>query len=139
MRLKLLERGEWQVCAVIDDSAEDDPCCPLLEFLIELPKKHHGSRAGLFKFLREFATHGPRNFNSEQCHYVDKEEKIWQFVKGDLRILWFYGDERKLIICTHGFVKSSAKTPISQKEHAIAIKQKYLTAARSRAVTINQE
>lgn len=93
----------------------------------------------MYVFFKEFASKGRERFNDDLCHYVDKEEKIFQFVKGDLRILWFYADVRKVIICTHGFVKDSNKTPKSETRRAIAEKDRYLRASRAGTIEFDDD
>lgn len=72
------------------------------------------------------AEHGPQLLNTKQCHLVDERESIWEFIKGDLRVLWFYAKGAdKVIICSHGFVKDSPKTKAKDKKKAINLKKQY--------------
>lgn len=54
--------------------------------------------------------HGPPR-NVELSHQVGPG--LWQLAHGRLRILWFYGDDRAIVL-THGFVKRSRKTPAAE-------------------------
>lgn len=54
--------------------------------------------------------------------------KLFEFkTPGGLRIVWFW-DENKMVICTHGFKKSTRKTPRGQIEWALFIKADYFEA-----------
>lgn len=59
-------------------------------------------------------------------------EDIWEFrttfQSNDYRLLafWDKSDNRNtLVICTHGFIKKSQKTPISEIQKAMKIKMEY--------------
>ena len=130
MKLQRLESRLWDVTAVVHES-NGDTCCPLIDFLTGLGKRYEGSVSGLFDFLERFAISGRDTFNDELCHYVDKDEKIWEFIKGDIRVLWFYGDGR-IIICSHAFIKKAQKTPVKDIKRAITAKKAY-----EKCVTIN--
>jgi hypothetical protein len=80
--------------------------CELLDFLNRLEKNFHANREDLYLLLDRVADQGPPR-NAEICHKVD--EDIWVFVKGSLRVYWFYGDQRRMILCTHSIVKKSQK------------------------------
>jgi len=58
-------------------------------------------------------------------------EEIWEFRtrydKQQIRLLAFWDPNLKsLIICTHGFVKKTQKTPKSEINKALEFKRKYL-------------
>ena len=90
----------------------------------------------MFDFFERFSQSGRDTFNDDLCHYVDKDEKIWEFIKGDIRVLWFYGQGNRIIICSHGFIKNSRKTPKKEINHAITAKHAYEKAASRNEVTI---
>ena len=57
--------------------------------------------------------------------------EIWEFRtnydKQQIRLLGFWDPTQKaLVICTHGFVKKTQKTPKSQIDKAISFRTKYL-------------
>lgn len=70
---------------------------------------------------------GPRFFPDDICHQVDQKNQIFEFIAGDLRLLWFYSPaERRAIICTHVFMKKSRKTPKKHIERAVHLKNLYI-------------
>jgi len=52
-----------------------------------------------------------------------------------LRVLWFY-DEGKVIVCTHGFWKTTQKTPSAEIQKAQQLRKDYLRAKRSNSIRI---
>lgn len=113
----------YPICAI----EIDEQCLYLDEFI-----KHSNDASfvkhaqGMVKLFEKVATNpqGPRCLNDDQCHQIDKKNKIWQFTKGRLRVLWFYGDG-KLIVCSHVFVKRTKKTPKAELNKAVNIKRIY--------------
>lgn len=133
MKLLILESQLWDVTAIIN---EDEDCCPLIDFLAGLESKYKGSASGMFDLFERFSQSGRDTFNDDLCHYVDKDEKIWEFIKGDIRVLWFYGQGSRIIVCSHGFLKSSRKTPKKELNQAIAAKKEYENAANRKKIVI---
>lgn len=64
--------------------------------------------------LQVIAEAGPPR-NVEICHRIETD--IWQLEAGRIRVLWFY-DEDRVVICSHGFMKASQRTPESEKRIA---------------------
>ena len=113
--------------------------CQLEEFLAS-PGQYGKNANGLIQLLEYVAgsPSGPRELPDTLSHYIDQDERIWEFIKGQLRVAWFY-DEGQIIICTHCFVKASQKTPAADKRTAIEAKQNYLKAKKSKAITIIED
>lgn len=76
--------------------------------------------------LRHVAECGiPRN---EQKCRVLKGTDLFEFkTTGGLRILAFW-DEGRLIVCTHGFMKKSQKTPKKELERGMRLREQYFAA-----------
>ena len=61
--------------------------------------------------------------NTDISHQIRNE--IFEFIQGQLRVLWFY-EEGKVILCTHGFLKRSQKTPDREISRAELLRKSYL-------------
>lgn len=140
MRLLEISSHKWQVLAPVEPGpAEGEDICPALEFLLEHSEGNYAASAkALLAMIEKCASSdsGPRIFNDKQCHEADKNESIYEFIKGDLRLLWFYGEDRKVIICSHGFLKKSDKTPNAEKQRAITLKTQYLKAHKNQEIEV---
>ncbi|WP_163023781.1 type II toxin-antitoxin system RelE/ParE family toxin [Pseudomonas viridiflava] len=126
MRLLVLEDSKWVVTAVQELKPSGDFSCPWLDSIASLGPNYEKSLDGLVVMLEKFSEHGQKMLNKDICHEVDENEKIFEFIKGDLRLLWFYGKGNKLIICSHCFVKKGQKTPKNEKDIAIRVKARYM-------------
>jgi len=86
-------------------------------------------------FISRVALEGPPR-NTEISHQI--KEKLFEFIQGRLRVLWFY-DEGRLIIYTGGFVKKGQKTPRSEIEHAIQLMDDYFEDKKKAQIQIYRE
>jgi hypothetical protein len=109
MNLRRVHKREEQKTYKFNVLAEcgDDLQCELLSFLngLEGNLVNHGLR--MLNLLERIAQEGPPR-RVEVCHQI--RGPIFQCEQGRIRILWFY-DEGQMIICSHGFLKTSRKTP----------------------------
>lgn len=125
MRLLVLEAGRWTVTAIQEHRVDGEFTCRFNDSLEELGPNYERSLAGLIAMLGKFSEHGTKMLNDGICHEIDESEKIFEFIKGDLRLLWFYGKGNKIIICSHCFIKKGRKTPTDEKAIAIRLKNEY--------------
>lgn len=124
MRLLLIREGTWSFYTPCNQHGQ----CELLVFLENLNAQSQAAIERLMSFIdmasRE--SQGPNCFDDGISHYVDQNNKIFEFVAGRLRLLWFYSPtERKIIICSHAFLKKTNKTPKSDIRKAIKLKKDY--------------
>jgi Phage derived protein Gp49-like (DUF891) len=122
MTLRRVHGAHWDVLAVC--GARGD--CPLLEFLAGLEARLAMDGRAMLRLLAFVAEQGPPR-NVEISHKIAGE--IWEFIAGRLRVLWFY-DEGRLVVCSHGFVKRTRKTPAGEIERAHAAIEAYRTAKK---------
>src|SRR6266540_4810875 len=86
--------GPWQLLGICDDSGRS-----VRDFLCTLPPN---LKKISFRSIFAVATEkGPFFLSKELCHYINKEEKIYEFIKGRIRIVFFTDGADKIIICTH--------------------------------------
>lgn len=127
----------WDVLAVLDGPVAD-PTCPVMDFLSDHQATVPGQVAGILTTIENFSTSGLELITSEQCHNVNDDATIWQFRRGRLRILWFYGEDGRVIICSHGFFKNTQKTPKHEVRRAEAARAAYLAAKLANQISIKE-
>lgn len=64
---------------------------------------------GLLVLLERVADVGLNGLSPKQSHLVDQAHGIYEFIKGDLRLLYFKGEGRAIVVCTAGVVKKGQK------------------------------
>jgi len=124
MRLRRVHRARWEVLAVCDARGG----CPLLDFLAGLEANLAADGRAMLRLLAFAAEQGPPR-NVEVSHKIAGE--VWELIAGRLRVLWFY-DEGRLVVCSHGFVKRTRKTPSAEIDRAQASCAAYLAAKQHR-------
>ena len=123
MRLRRVRRARWDVLAICGPRGD----CPLLDFLEDLEGQLAEDGRALLRLFAFAAEQGPPH-NVEVSHKIAGE--IWEFIAGRLRVLWFY-EAGRLVICSHGFVKRTRKTPAGEIERAQAAYEAYQAAKKS--------
>jgi hypothetical protein len=102
----------------------------VLTFLQEQPANMAASAKGFKALFRRYAEHGRQGLTEEQFHLANREESIWEFRKGALRVFCFMDNEEHLTVLTHGTVKRSQKVKPAEVTAAVAAKNRYLTAKK---------
>lgn len=123
MKIELLTKGQYAIYAALSERGENE----LLDFLEGLAPNLHKNRDAMLQLLEAVAAQGPSR-NTEISHQIDEE--IWEFIKGRIRVFWFY-DKNKIIVCTHGIVKKTQKITKSDKDKAKNIYKTYMAAKQN--------
>ena len=58
--------------------------------------------------------------------------------QGRLRVFYFF-DEGKVVVCTHGLVKKTQKTPKSDIKIDVRVREQYFAAKRQGNLVIEEE
>lgn len=122
----------WRILAICDNRQE----CQVDDFLLSLApnlKKDADRIRALFKYVTE---HGPQKLDPEISHNIAPE--IFQFIRGRLRIAWFY-DANKVVICSNGFIKKGQKTPKQEIETAQSAMGNYFADKARGRITILED
>jgi len=104
------------------------PCNPsgeskLEEFFLELGSNMNAARTGMVAIFQQVTEKGIVSLPDAICHQLDKG--IWELIKGRIRIVCFL-DDGKVVICSHGFIKTTQKTPSAEIKKAKRCRTKYL-------------
>lgn len=135
MIVKVISSGTWRICSPVMGNREQ---CTFEDFCDELGPQFRASLAGVVAMMDHHSRHGRQAFNTDQCHYVDQQEQIYEYIKGRLRVFWFEDDDH-VVICTHGIVKKDQRTPKREIDKAKRIKAAYLKAKANAEVRIVEE
>ncbi len=134
LELKIHFKNRWMIVSPI----ESDGRSQVEIFMDDVSSNFQSNISGLMVMMERHSKHGCETFNTEQCHYVDQSEKIYEYIKGRLRFFWFE-DEDRVIVCTHGIVKKSQKTPKREIDKALRVKTAYLLSKSSRSLQFIDE
>ncbi|WP_147279425.1 hypothetical protein [Oligella ureolytica] len=99
--------------------------------------KRHAEQ--LIKTINDLCFHeiGPKLYinNPNICHEAVSGEGIYGLRKGNIRLYWFYGLDRRVVICPLIFVKRVQKTPTDVVTKLLHFKQSYFDAALKKNIT----
>jgi phage-related protein len=135
MKLLLVAHGSHRVVAACSRRGR----CQLLSFFNELEGDLREQADRMLTLLEEVALSGPPR-NTDRCHWIEKN--IWQFEEGRIRILWFNGGQFEglpNIVCSHGFKKTTQKTPIRQKDLIKGVRRQYFQDLKDGSIEIIEE
>lgn len=137
MNVREIFRGAyWSFVGIAADAQDPNTPtefqCDVHDWLVSQPREQRGNLAKLFARIEFCADNlqGPRALSDKHCHQIaagsidGANYSIWQIRSGDLRLLFFY-DEGRVVVCSHGFVKTSAKTPSREQERAVEAWTRY--------------
>ena len=113
---------------VLAVSALDDKyvqVTPALDFLREMARAgtYSGHAVGFKKLFERYADMGRNGLTAEIFHEVDKENSIWEFVKGPLRVFCFVDGNK--VILTHGAIKKTQKVDRQEVGRAVGMRNSY--------------
>jgi hypothetical protein len=139
----------WEQC---DDDKEplwrfysiagEDGTCPIINELAKLADEE-GALAthvgGMLAFIGEITKHdqGPKLYHgvTAVCHEAVKGEQIYSFRKGPLRLYWFYGNDRRVVICPCVTVKVTKETPKTLANQLVEWRDQYAGDHKAQKLT----
>lgn len=113
--------------------------CPLDDDFNDIEATYEASRNRLLEYFKHVANSGPQALNTAQCHQVDANNKIYEFIAGRLRVLFFQSQTGRMVVCTHMFLKKTQKTPPKEVSKAIRAKKDYEQADKAGLVEWKEE
>lgn len=134
MQILLVHSNQYKIGAVGNLDA-----CESVEFLINPEASYKASADGLLVLLERISNEGLTNISDVLSHCVDKNEKIYELIKGKLRLFYFKTEEDFLIICTTGLIKKTQAVDQKHVKKAIRLKHEYLEAVKHKTLIVIEE
>lgn len=139
MKILSIRRARFWVGAVALEKGDGTLSCSLLDDFNEIEATYEASRDRLMSYFEQVSVTGPKALNAVQCHQVDANSKISEFISGKLRVLFFQGAQGNVVICTHMFLKKTQKTPPKELRKAVKAKRQYEQAEKVGQVEWKEE
>lgn len=134
MNVKSIIRSKFHIVAVMDGDE-----CPAEIFLFSDDVATVALRENLFGMLRHLASSGFANCPSAWTHEASKQEKIFEFIKGDIRLFYFKGAGNQIAVCTTAKMKNSKKADKPSVERASKWRKQYEKAYKDETLTVIEE
>lgn len=126
MRVKVLFDDKYQIAAVMDGER-----CPSESFMLSGDAGTKAARQGLMTMLEHVANAGLEGVPSSWFHEANKQEGIYEFIKGPLRLFFFRGNGRQIVVCTDGGRKHGPKADKSAVAQASKLREAYKDAMKN--------
>lgn len=139
MKILSIQQAKFHVGAVVQQKGDGTLTCDLLDDFNDIEATYEASRNRILEYFKQVAAGGPQALNTAQCHQVDANNKIYEFISGKLRVLFFQSAKGSLVICTHMFLKKTQKTPPKDVNKAIRAKKEYEQAEKADLVDWRKE
>lgn len=125
MSYHVLVEKAYRVCALSEVGKDWGVTCPAVDFLKAKAQQsaYSSSASGLAVTMGRYAENGRHGVTAEMFHEVDSANGIWQFSRGDLRILCFV--EGNTVYLTNGYIKKSQKADPAEVARAVAAKRRW--------------
>lgn len=123
----------WSIVGMCNDRGD----CPTNDFLSGLDANFEKDVNRVRVLFTHIAKNGLNQLSVDVSHNIAPE--IFEFIRGRLRIVWFYGDGVRIVVCSHGFLKKGQKTPRAEIEAAQRARSSYIAAHQKGAVAIIEE
>jgi hypothetical protein len=133
LKLKPLANDKYSVLAVIENGA-----CPVLQFLMSGQASTKASRLGIVKLLELASQQGLDAIPTACIHEVSKSQKIYEFIKGDLRVFFFKGKNGQIAICCGSDVKKQQRANKTEVERAAKFRDEYFRALENHTLEIEK-
>lgn len=134
MDILLIHSNQYKVGAVGNATS-----CETMDFLMSQEASYQASADGLLNLLERISQDGLLNIPDVLSHCVDKNEKIYELIKGKLRLFYFKTEDDFLIICTTGLIKKTQTVDQKHVKRAIRLKNEYLDAVIQNTLTVIEE
>ena len=139
MKILSIQRAKFHVGAVVQEKGDGSLACSLIEDFNDIEATYEKSRDRLLEYFKYVASGGLQALNSAQCHQIDANNRIYEFIAGKLRVLFFQSARGNLVVCTHVFLKKTQKTPRKEVSKAIRARKEYELAEKAGLVEWREE
>lgn len=134
MQVKSLAADKFEIVAVMHGEN-----CPAEEFLAQGDAGTESYRGGLFVMLTKIAEVGFEGVSSSWLHEASKRDRIFEFRKGPLRLFFFKGVGRLIVVCTVGTRKKTQRADPRAVASSVAMRKEYFDAVKSNNLKVINE
>lgn len=130
MQLKVLIEDEYIVSAIMKGER-----CSVEELLNgKMSAQYRSNCDELLVKIDRIARIGIDQFSKKLSHEINKKPKIWEISQGDLRLIYFSGEGRSIVICTDLIIKKSQKVEDKVVNKAIESYKKYQESIKNKTI-----
>ncbi len=124
LKAEVLEQGKLNVILGLCTREGDDTLFG--QFIEGLPESEQKK---MHKAVERMSNYGPPTLPSKG-RKIKGENNLYELKEYQSRVFWFRAGElpdgRSIVVLTHGFTKKSDKTPPTQIDRALSLREQYL-------------
>jgi hypothetical protein len=128
--------GSWKILAQAEVQ-DGEVVCAFENELLALAAEFPAVVEGLYAWWEQIPREGPRKLGTAVYHYVNKDEQIYEFVKGQYRFFCFQGDGA-LCICATSARKKRQEVDPKIVRRVTALKDQYFAEAAVGTIQIHE-
>jgi len=124
MRLFYLQEGKYSVLGEILTKQGED-FVGILEDFKKADAQYIKSITGFTALFKRFSDKGQGSLPKHLFHKPDADDDLYQFIKGDLRLICFFNDSGNAVVLSHYEVKKGDKLPQKALNKARKLRKQY--------------
>ncbi len=109
---------------------DDDGSGGVLAELRNLDDAYLPAKQGLGIIFDRVSKEGFEAVTAAMSHLIDERHHVYEFIKGDIRILYFK-DGGTVVICAEALIKKTQKVDKNAKKRAIQFQKDYMEAKKA--------
>lgn len=125
MKLAYLTKGKFSVLAEVLQDQNGREYIGILEEFKNAEGKYRKSINGFAALFDIFKINGRGSIPRNCFHKPDSNDDLYQFIKGDLRLLCFFNEEGDAVILSHYEIKKGRKLPEKALNKARNLRNRY--------------
>lgn len=123
MKTKILAEGKYVISSVLKGGK-----CPVVESPLCTDSNYSSSFSKLIDVIQRIAANGFQNIPASLSHAVNSKPKIFEIIRGDLRLFYFHGDKNRIVVCTELITKKTPKVDKKVVKRAITAYEDYYSS-----------
>ena len=104
MKTKILAEGQYIVSSILKDDV-----CPIEDSPLSADQNFCRYHDGLMDVIERIARDGLQQLPAHLSHSINKQPKIYELIRGRLRLIYFHGAGNTIVVCTELIVKKTKK------------------------------
>lgn len=134
MLVKILFEGRFVVSSILKNGS-----CPIESSASGSDPTFSRYYDGLMDVLERVAEEGLDHLPASSSHVINKNPKIYEFIRGRLRLIYFRGEGNTVVVCSDIVVKKTQKADSAVVSKAITAYNKYYTALQKGALIVLED
>ncbi len=136
MKLAYLQQGNCSVLAEVFENHDGVEVIGIIEDFKNAESSYKKSIEGFRALFERLSVKGRGNLPHKCFHKPDSNDNLYQFIKGDLRLLCFFNEKGDAVILSHYEIKKGKKLSDQALNKARKLRDQYHLDLKNRFIQI---